>query len=158
MLVTDPAAQAPRQAPVRLILNVRHSRPKMQLERCSDQKTRSLDAFYGEISRSDHQVSAEIGRTMIELIAALRSNPDPRQAWGLTSHYSLSLRSKDTYTSPSFVIVSVLNQKNYFIEYRIPDSGAPWPGAYMKGEAHSLEDAIRMILIAMNNSEGWSRS
>jgi hypothetical protein len=41
------------------------------------------------------------------------------------------------------------------VEYLMPERSAPWPHAYVKGEARSEDDAVRMIEIAMDQSEGW---
>lgn len=45
----------------------------MYLERCSDQPSKSLDAFYAEHAASDHDDVRKIGRGMISLIARLRA-------------------------------------------------------------------------------------
>ena len=92
---------------------------------------------------------------MLELISCLRALPDKRQVWGLTSIGRLCLLAQDTYKSPWFVIVAALDSRNYFIEYRMPDDIAPWPGAYVKGEAQTKEHAIQMILTATEQSQGW---
>jgi hypothetical protein len=126
----------------------------MILEGCSDQKSRSLEAFYTKIA-SDY-ISNEGGLAMLELIAALRSHSDPRQAWGLTSHYRLCLLARDTYTSPWYVIIGALDRRNFFVEYLMPERSSPWPGAHVKGEARALEDAVKMVLTAMDLSEGWA--
>jgi hypothetical protein len=130
----------------------------MIIERCSDQKSESLDAFYAEKGERLDHVSREGGLAMLELVAALRSHTDKRRVWGLTSHHRLCLLSKDTYTSPWYVIVAALDRRNYFAEYLMPERTAPWAGAYVKGEARSLEDALSMVVKAMDQSEGWSLS
>jgi hypothetical protein len=127
----------------------------MILERCSDQKSKSLDAFYAEMAAGRDSVSHEGGLAMLDMLAALRSRADRRCVWGLTSHYRLCLLSKDAYTSPWYVIVSALDRRNYFIEYLMPEGSAPWAGAYVKGEGRSLEVALSMVVIAMDRSGGW---
>jgi hypothetical protein len=37
----------------------------------------------------------------------------------------------------------------------MPERIAPWPQAYVKGEARSEDEAVRMIEVAMDKSEGW---
>jgi hypothetical protein len=128
----------------------------MIVERCSDQKSKSLDAFYTEIASGRDHVSHEGGLAMLELLSALRGLADKRCVFGLTSHYRLCLLAKDSYTSPWYVIVAALDRRNFFIEYLMPEGVAPWPGAYVKGEARALEDALKMVLIAMEKSGGWS--
>jgi hypothetical protein len=91
---------------------------------------------------------------MLALIARLRALPDERCVWGLTSLQRLCLLAHDTYKSPWFVIVVAVSDR-YFIEYLMPAAVAPWPEARVQGEAGSEDEAIRMILIAMERSEGW---
>ncbi|MFA5194013.1 MAG: hypothetical protein WC740_25170 [Verrucomicrobiia bacterium] len=92
---------------------------------------------------------------MLDLIARLRTLPDDRRVYGLTSHERLCLIAEDTYKSPWFVIVWALDKRNYSVEYLMPDDVAPWPGAYVRGEACSEDDAVQMILAAMEKSGGW---
>ena len=125
----------------------------MYLTRSQDQKGKTLDEFYAEIARSDNPIDREIGTSMLDLLARLRELADERRVYGLTSHYRLCLLAADQ--SPWFVIVSALDKRNYFIEYRMAESAAPWRHAYVKGEAHSESEAVGMILMAMEKSEGW---
>ena len=128
----------------------------MHLTRCHDQKSKSLDEFYTEIGQHDGHVDREIGKTMLSLLARLRALPDSRNVWGLTSHYRLALLAQDSYETPWFVIVAVLDMRNYFVEYLMPERVAPWPHAYVRGEARTEDDAVQMIMTAMEKSEGWS--
>src|SRR2546422_123773 len=127
----------------------------MHLTRCKDQKSGTLDEFFTEVSEADHHVSREGGKAMLDLIARLRALPDRRRVYGLTSHHQLCLLADDTYTSPWFVIVSALDKRNYFVEYRMPERDAPWSRAYVRGEASSEDEAVQMIITAMEKSEGW---
>ena|SRR5215469_2169389 len=120
----------------------------MHLTRCKDQKRATLEEFYTE--------ARDLGKVMLDLIARLKASPDERQVYGLTSHYHLCLLSQDTSASPWFVRVIALHERDYHIEYLMPESEAPWPKAYIRGEARSTDDAIRMILTAMEKSGGWS--
>lgn len=128
----------------------------MHLTRCRGQKSKRLDEFYTEISQNDGEVDREIGKTMLRLIARLRALPDSRDVWGLTSHYRLGLLAQDSSETPWFVMVAALDMRNYFVEYLMPERVAPWPHAYVRGEARSEDDAVQMILTAMEKSEGWS--
>jgi hypothetical protein len=126
----------------------------MRLTRCKDQKSATLDEFYTEISEQD---TRECGKAMLDLIARLRALPDEKHVFGLTSLLRLCLLAEDTYKSPWFVIISALDKRNYFIEYRMPDDIAPWPDAFVRGKARSEDDAVRMIITAMEKSGGWSQ-
>ena len=127
----------------------------MHLERCKDQQSQTLDQFYERIANSGIESDRTRGNAMLALIARLRALPDERCVWGLTSLHRLCLLAHDTYKSPWFVIVVASDPSLYYIEYLMPAAVAPWLHAYVQGEARSEDDAIRMILIAMERSEGW---
>jgi hypothetical protein len=129
----------------------------VRLTRYHEQKSKTLDEFYGELSVSDEPVTRQIGRTMLSLLARLRALPDDRHIWGLTSHYRLKLLAADSSQSLCFVTVVALDERHYIIEYLMPERVAPWPRAYVGGEARSEDEAVRMILIGMEKSEGWSQ-
>ena len=127
----------------------------MQLERCKDQPSTTLDDYYQGIAQHSRQLDTEIGKAMLDLLVALRARPDDRRVWGLTSHYRLCLLAQDTYLSPWFVIVAALDNRNYTIEYLMPSDVEPWPNAYVRGEARSTEAAANMVAIAMSRCDGW---
>lgn len=128
----------------------------MYLSRCRDQKSRTLDEFYTDASEADHPVSRAGGKAMLSLIARLRAHPYPRRLYGLTSHYHLCLLAEDTSRSPWLVRFIAQDMHNYWIEYLMPAANAPWPNAYVQGMARSEDEAVRMILTAMEKSEGWA--
>jgi hypothetical protein len=127
----------------------------MDLQRCKDQPSKTLDEFYEEIATSDEEFNRTSGKLMLALISRLRALPDERCVWGLTSLHRLCLLAHDTYKSPWFVIVFAADPGSYSIEYLMPAAVAPWPDARVQGEARSEDEAIRMILVAMERSEGW---
>lgn len=125
----------------------------MQLERCSDQRSQTLDEFYEDIAKGEYP---DRGKAMLDLIARLRALPDTRRLFGLTSLDDLCLLAQDTYLSPWYVRIAVLSHTSYFIEYLMPAAVAPWPGAQVRGEAHSEDETVEMVLTAMERSGGWS--
>jgi hypothetical protein len=129
----------------------------MHLTGCQDQKSKTLDEFYTEVSQQDNHGSREGGEAMLNLIARLRTFPDRRRVYGLTSHHRLCLLAEDTYQSPWFVIISALDHRNYFVEYLMPKDVAPWSRAYVRGEAQTEDQAVQMVITAMEKSEGWSQ-
>src|SRR5262245_21261336 len=129
----------------------------MHLTRCHDQKSKTLEQFYGELSVSDEPVTRQIGQTMLSLLARLRALPNERRVWGLTSHYRLGLHASNSYETPCFVTAFGLDARNYLIEYLMPERVAPWPHAYVTGQACSEDEAVQMILTGMEKSEGWSQ-
>ena len=54
------------------------------------------------------------------------------------------------------MIVSALDERNYQVQYLMPERVAPRPHAYVRGEARSADDAVRVIRTAMEKSGGWS--
>jgi hypothetical protein len=128
----------------------------MLLERCKDQPSKTLDEFYAELAAHDSYPDREGGQAMLDLIARLRRLEHPNRAWGLTSHYHLCLLAQDDSASPWYVRALTLDRRNYAIEYLMPPSLAPWPNAYVRGDARSEDEAIQMIITAMDRSGGWS--
>lgn len=128
----------------------------MHLTECQDQKSRTLEEFYTEVSQQESVVCREGGKAMLDIIARIRALPDERRVFGLTSHQRLCLLAQDTFRSPWYVIISALDGRNYSVEYLMPEHIAPWPHAYVKGEASSEDDAVQMIVTALEKSEGWS--
>jgi hypothetical protein len=129
----------------------------MHLTRCQDQSHETLDGFYTEDLQSDDPFRQSLGKTMLDLIARLRALPDERRVYGLTSHWHLCLLATDTGQSPWFVKVVATDRRNYHVSYRMPERLAPWRWAYVHGDAESEDEAVRMILIAMDWSGGWSQ-
>jgi hypothetical protein len=128
----------------------------MHLTRCQDQKRQTLGEFYTEAAQSAEPVSQQGGQAMLDLLARLRALPDERRVYGSTSLYRPCLLAEDTWKSPWLVIVVALDKRSYTVEYLMPEAIAPWPHAYIRGEARSEDEAVRLIQIAMEKSEGWN--
>jgi hypothetical protein len=126
----------------------------MQIARCSDQQPQTLEAFYEEWAARGPEVGVD-GRAMLQLFVALRASPDPRRAWGLTSHAELYLLARDTYKSPWHVRVFARSWGGFEIDYLMPEASTPWANARVRGEAKTIDDAVAMIRIAMDRSGGW---
>ena len=127
----------------------------MQLTRCKDQDYDTLEEEYGKLARGDDAFNRGRGTAMLGVIARLRALPGDKPVFGLTSHHRLVLLAEDSYKSPGFVIVSGVYTLNYTIEARLPEWAAPWPAAYVRGEAQTEDEAVEMIVTAMTVSEGW---
>jgi hypothetical protein len=127
----------------------------MHLTRCHDQESKTLDEFYGELSRSD-EITREGGETMLALMTRLRALSDERRVYGLTSPYHLYLLAQDSAEAPRFVTITALVTRYYVVDYLMPERVAPWPGATVRGETRSEDEAVQMVLTAMEKSEGWS--
>jgi hypothetical protein len=127
----------------------------MQLVHCKDQAPLPMERFYGDAAQHEDDFVRRRARLMLDLIARLRALPDDRCVWGLTSHMSLCLLSQDDCFSPRYVVVEALDRRCCFVEYRMPSALAPWQGAYVRGEARSEDEAVQMIVTAIDRSGGW---
>ncbi|MBI2393236.1 MAG: hypothetical protein HYV09_26865 [Deltaproteobacteria bacterium] len=128
----------------------------MRLVRCKDQSHETLEEFYGASGVEEPtEFWLRAGQTMLALIDRLRALPDDRAAWGLTSHFHLILLAEDTSNSPWLVRIVAADATLYSVAYLMPERFAPWPNAYVTGESRSEDEAVAMILKAMEMSKGW---
>jgi hypothetical protein len=126
----------------------------MRLVHCKDQIQLPMEQFYGDATRHEDEFVRTRAELMINLIARLRALPDDRCVWGLTSHMALCLLSQDDCISPRYVVVEPLDQRCYFVEYLMPRTSVPWRGAYVRGEARSEDEAVQMVVTALDRSGG----
>jgi hypothetical protein len=115
-----------------------------------------LCAFYGALASSHDDVSAGIGRAMLELLTSLEPLCAMYDVWGLTSLNTLVLLAEDDFRSPWYV--RVVGLRGYEIRYLMHPDEAPWPDAVVAGEGDSVADAVAMIETAMVRSGGWRPS
>lgn len=128
----------------------------MKLTRCHDQNKQTLEEFYTELSHHENVVCREGSKAILDLLPRLRALQNQYQVFGLTSHLRLCLLAQDTHQSPWYVIISALDKRNFSVEYLLPSHACPWPRAYVRGETGSEDEAVQMIEIAIQNSEGWA--
>jgi hypothetical protein len=133
---------------------------KMKIKRFHHQlegsSGKTLEDFYIELAR-DYPHFADCSDAMLMLLARLQSLPDPREFIALTSHSRLCFICDDSPDAFWYYLVEVSGGKNgYHISCRMPDRIAPWQEAEVEGMADSVDQAISMILKAIDYSEGWS--
>jgi hypothetical protein len=121
----------------------------MPLRRISAQKHLSLHGFYQELAAAE--ATERLGKMMADLVEFLDANLKST-IWGLTSHYSLWLLARDDYRSPWLVEVFALPAEGYRIQYRIPESAAPWSDAFVQGMAKTKEQTLEYILVALDRA------
>lgn len=126
----------------------------MPIIRCSDQKHATLEQFYTD---GDDKQTLAMGAKMLSLIKLSDTKFKDTTIFGLTSLYRLNLLATDTYKSPWFVCVATDGQI-FYIDYLMPESNQPWADARVSGQAESLEQAFKYMLIAMTKSEGWTKN
>lgn len=94
-------------------------------------------------------------KAMLDLLELLKLHESDYVVYALTSHRKLCLLSEDHYDATWWVTVSPEPLGSYRVEYLMESSIAPWPGAYITGEARELDQAIQMVLVAIKRSGGW---
>jgi len=115
----------------------------------------SLDDFYGPEGYLETVQRYPTQSAMLLLIRALRADPAQLRAYAMTHMHQLRLRAIDDAAGPEFVRVMASSEYSYFVEFLMPEDQAPWPHAWVKGEATSTEDAKNMVLTAMRLSGTW---
>ncbi|GAB3837680.1 hypothetical protein [Hymenobacter jeollabukensis] len=133
----------------------------MPITRNSDQRSKTLEEFYEDFAANKGSTYAADyvagGRDMLAFVAMINRTFGKTQLWGLTSLARLVIQAEDDWKSPWYIIVAASAMPGqYLFEYRLPPERAPWPGATVNGEAKSLNEAERYLLIAMRECEGWA--
>jgi hypothetical protein len=113
-----------------------------------------LEEFYGQFFQGSlgYQTAAE---DMLRFVTAVNELFQETQLWGLTSHARLVIQNASNWESEWLVTVSSVGAQ-YYLEYLLPADKRPWEGAYVRGEAKSLEEAKTYLLISMRESQGWT--
>ena len=127
----------------------------MPLIKCS-QKDKTLEEFYKEVSIEEP--SHHIGESMLTLIGLINKTFVETKIYGSTSLRNLKLHADQNCDSASYVSIISGGPKDNFIEYAIPENKQPWPDTVVRGEADSYEKAIKYLIIAMKESDGWKNS
>lgn len=120
----------------------------MKIIRCSCQNSQSLSDYYQELYPEDSPV-------MNEFLDLLEKTSSPLVVYGLTSHEDLVFQPSDEYSPPWLVIVSIRQEQVFEVRYRLPMQSAPWPNAYVVGEAKGPKEAVDRVLVAMRLSGGF---
>ncbi|MFK7971486.1 MAG: hypothetical protein AB8F95_14040 [Bacteroidia bacterium] len=88
----------------------------MPIKRSTDQKSVTLAEFYERARDSDDAVASEIGKAMLEWIAAIDQQFPNRLIWGVTSLYRLQLHHVEHYTSDIYTSI-IATKGEYHIEF-----------------------------------------
>lgn len=123
----------------------------MPLIRCTNQSYQTLEEKYSEFFNG--KITATW--TIIEIIDKLFENTI---IYCFTSMYRLYLVPRDDdYTSPWYVGFGGATEDYIWVDFHKPES-TPWKDARITGEAHSIEEAVKYIVIAMYESKGWENN
>lgn len=78
----------------------------MPITRSSDQKSKTLEEFYKELTSNNATVvENEIGNAMLSFISMTNETFIETTLYGLTSHYALVIQAKDKWDDDWFVTV-----------------------------------------------------
>lgn len=125
----------------------------MPIKRTSDQ-SQTLEQYYSEMLASENQLQQWKGRDMLAFIEVVNQTFVETQLYGLTSIDRLIIQAENSWKSDWYVIVSAVAGEYYF-EYLMPKSKAPWENALVRGTAKSLQETRRYLIVSMKESEGW---
>lgn len=129
----------------------------MPIIRSSDQKSKTLEEFYKELtSNKATVVENEIGKVMLSFISMINDTFIDTTLYGLTSHYSLVIQRTDNQEGGWYVTVYSIGDKKFQFEYKMTETKSPWNYAVVKGQANTIEEAKDLLIIAMTESEGWT--
>ncbi|RTQ47779.1 hypothetical protein EJV47_17820 [Hymenobacter gummosus] len=130
----------------------------MPLYTCRAQSRPSLTDFYSQLLSSDDAHTVDVGAGMLTLLELVHHAFPLTPIWGLTSLYQLHLLAHDDDCTPWYVAVAAAGRQEYWLEYLLPAAEAPWPGAFVRGRAHSLPQVLEYLRTAMRRSGGWPHS
>lgn len=115
------------------------------------------DFYRKAIETEESEVQRESHTRMISLIDRIDAEFPETEIWVLTSHYRLVLMDVPQYDLGDWlVIVERILGFEYDFSYRLLNP--PFPGARVHGVARELEEAVRLIKVAMRESGGWTAS
>ena len=126
----------------------------MPLIRNTKQGKKPLIKFYKELHVNSNDYYNKISELMTTLIERLEPILQNTIVYGLTSHDRLLLQTEDNYTSKVWLIIYA-RFDFYYIEYAMPENIAPWKDAWVTGSTKSIDEATKMIRMAMLRSGGW---
>lgn len=127
----------------------------MPIKRCSDQQSKTLEEFYIFLSQQNTYY-VDVAKQMLAFIDLINMLFKDTLIWGLTSHERLCLLNKDDSSADMLVIINSTGTNDYYFEYLLPADKQPWENAYVRGQASSIEEARKYLLIAMDDSCGWT--
>jgi hypothetical protein len=134
---------------------------QVEIRRITNQ-SEPLEVHYSRLA-DDPRTSpdyAEIGRRMLELLRLLPGIDGP-PVWAMTSHADLLLVSSDDYPQQRLVAIRGNGFGEVFsfrIEFQMPASEAPWPGARVLLGTHNTAEACAMVAHGLRQATGANYS
>ncbi|GAB4030347.1 hypothetical protein [Spirosoma jeollabukense] len=130
----------------------------MPLLRFSEQARLTVDEFYQEMASNSSPYYVKVSQHMREFVKMVNVAFPQTELWVMTSHDQLILMNRDDYEADKLIVIHHDGANHYHFEYKIPVSQQPWPDAYVKGYAGSLEEAQQRLIVCMHQSSGWPDS
>src|SRR6187200_1861979 len=108
----------------------------------SDQKNKTLEEFYKELTGEDSSVvDKNIATAMLSFIAMIDQTFIETTLYGLTSHYRLVIQKTDSWKDDWYVTVYSIGDGKFQFEYKMPEFISPWKYATVSGQANTIEEA-----------------
>ena len=107
----------------------------MPITRNSDQRSKTLEEFYLEVSQQESYTIN--GKLMLDLLKMVNNTFQDTQLWGLTSLHRLVIQKENYWGSPWYIIINCAGNE-YNFEYLMPEDKSPWSGARVIGVATTL--------------------
>lgn len=94
---------------------------------------------------------------MLTILEGLKSLSGTDVIWGLTSHYHLGLHDVDDHRVVAPAGITAISSSEFHVEFLLPEADAPWPGAMIRCHAMCVGEALELIRIGIERSDGWER-
>ena len=130
----------------------------MPLIRIDEQGEQTFEDFYRLFLKESNKTWVNIGMAMLKLVQNLNDTFKDSIIWAMTSHEYLILQNENNSEARSWVVVNNLGDEKYYITYQKYDESLVLKHTEISLVANSLEDAKKLILNAMNETEAWRDS
>lgn len=126
----------------------------MEIKRITAQKPITLEEFFGEmVALGPGNGYSRIASRMLELLVLLPNIEGP-PVWAVTSHADLHLLDKDDYQSRTLASIRC-GEFHFEIEYPMPSSEAPWPGACVRAQTNDPMRACEMVAFGLSKATSF---
>lgn len=136
----------------------------MPIKRNSSQDITGLKEFYNELignpeaPEGTNFILSTAGKNMLRFIEMINETFKDTQLWGLTSVDRLVIQREDNSESEWYITIASIADGSFLVQYLMPTKKRPWKNAAVHGSAENLEEAKRLLIIAMNECEGWKEN
>jgi hypothetical protein len=129
----------------------------MPVKKVSYQGGKDLLDFYIDNSQTGDEIHRLRAKNMIKTLELLEQLFKDFTIYAVTSHLSLVLSPYDD-DNCKVKIWNLGPEDWYTVGFELPKDKAPWKNAWVEGKMVSFNELEQYILIAMNESQAWSKS